>query len=221
MLVEKKSITSSCLNGKKFAIMEKVLTKELVQELKGLKGEARGMNLKNDADFILEKKGKQGLEQIEAELRKMGYPFDYSQIRAYEFYPIGMRAASLLAAKQVFGWKNEDIKEMCGFATYITLIGRIGLRLFHSVDDVAIHAPKLWKEYFSQGELNIPDYDLEKKYALIQVKGFDGHPVFCSCMAGYFEKLGKVITKTEKAVAKETKCQYQGDDYDEFLVEWQ
>ncbi len=197
------------------------MTKKLAKKLKALRGEARGMNLKNDADFVLEKKGEQGLQQMEAELKKAGYSLDYSQIKAYEFYPIGMRAASLLAAKQVFGWNNEDIKEMCGFVTYITLIGRIGLRLFHSIDDIALHAPQLWKEYFSRGELSIPDYDLEKKYAVIRVKDFDGHPIFCHCMAGYFEKLGKITTKTEKVTVKEIKCQYQGDDYDEFLVKWQ
>jgi len=201
--------------------MEKLLTKKLVKELRALPGEARGMNLKNDADFILGKKGEQGLRQMEAEMKKVDYPLDYSQIKAYEFYPIGMRAASLLAARQVFDWNNEDIKEMCGFATYITLIGRIGLKFFHSIDDIALHASQLWKEYFSQGELSIPDYDLEKKYAVIRVKGFDGHPIFCPCMAGYFEKLGKITTKTKKVKVKETKCQYKGDDCDEFLIKWE
>jgi len=203
--------------------MTEELTKEVAEKLMALKEEARGMNLKNDAQFILKYKGKEGLEAVEKELAAVGVPIKYSEIKSFAFYPVGLRALSLLAIKKAFDWQDDKIKEVCSFATYITLIAKLTRALFYSPESlgkISEQAPTIWREYFSGGELTIPEYDLEKKYCVIRIKDFSGHPVFCHCLEGYFEKLTKTVTGAKEAHCEERKCAYKGDEYHELFVTW-
>lgn len=84
-------------------MVEEVLTKEIAEKLMKIEGEGRGFILKNDATFVKAKKGEAGLEKVEEELEKVGYPIKYKKIRSLNFYPVSWRAISLLAMKKVFG----------------------------------------------------------------------------------------------------------------------
>ncbi len=85
-------------------------TQELVKKLTQVKGECRGMHLKNDADFIVSQKGETGLKQVEEKLKKLGCAIKYREIKSLDFYPLGWRAISLLAIQDVFSWQNQNIR---------------------------------------------------------------------------------------------------------------
>lgn len=185
-----------------------------------IKGECRGVNLKNDADFVLKKKGKEGLRKVEEELERLGCPIKYKKIRGLGFYPVGWRAISLLAVKKVFNWKDEDIRELGRFATAASLVVRIYMKFFHSVDLMVKKAPKMWDDYFTIGELAVSDYDEEKRYAIVEIRDFDLHTIFCRTMEGYFENIVKMIVKAKEVQCEETKCTFKGQDCHQFYITW-
>lgn len=201
--------------------MNQELTKEAAQKLMEIKGECRGMHLKNDAQYILAKKGEGALKKVEKELERLGCPIKYKEIRAFNFYPVGLRAVSLLAIKKVLNLTDEDIRDLCGYAAGVSLIVKLYLKFFYSIPKIVEKASKIWREYFTVGELKITDYNEEKGYCILQKKGLDLHPLFCGpCLEGYIANLVKMVVKSGKVTCKETKCPFRGDKLHEFLVKW-
>lgn len=197
------------------------LTKQLVQKLMKIEGEARGIHFKNDAEYVLETKGEEGLKKVEDELKKLGTPIDYENIETMGFYPMGLRAISLLVIQETFNWGNEEIKKLCGFASRISLIIKFYMKFFYSVSKMAEKAPKIWKDYFTKGELIIKDYDEKKGYAIFQIKDFKLHSVFCRCFEGFVEHIIRMLVRAKSVECQETKCIFKGDKHHEYLVKWQ
>jgi hypothetical protein len=67
--------------------MNQELTKEIIKKLMEIKGEAKGVTFKTDAEHILKEKGDEGLKRLEAELESLGCPIKYQQIKAMAFLP--------------------------------------------------------------------------------------------------------------------------------------
>ncbi|MBM3258059.1 MAG: hypothetical protein FJZ05_02520, partial [Candidatus Nealsonbacteria bacterium] len=82
--------------------MDKETTKEAAQRLSKISGEVRGVAFKTDMEFVLKEKGKGGLKKVEDELKRIGFPIKYEEIKVMDFYPIGLRVISLMAIKEVF-----------------------------------------------------------------------------------------------------------------------
>ena len=82
--------------------MEEILNKKIAQKLMQMKGELRGLAIKDDAEFILKNQGKEGLEKLERKLAEVGVPIKYGEIRSTDFYPIGLEPLTLLAIKKLF-----------------------------------------------------------------------------------------------------------------------
>lgn len=200
--------------------MSKELTKKLVEEFKKIKGEARGIHFKSDANFILKKKGKDGLKKVEKELKKLGYAINYEKIKNLDFYPVGLRNASLLAARKVFKWKNDDIREMCGFAAKESLIVRLYMKYFYSISKLIEKGPSIWKEYYTVGKFEITDYDDKKKYVIIKITDFYLHPVYCRCIEGYLENIVNMIVHSKEINCKEIKRSPDSQKYHEFEIKW-
>lgn len=195
------------------------LTNKKAEEFMNLPGEARGIHLKNDAQYVQKTKGEKGLKKVEKEWENVGIPLEYEDIENLKFYPAGYRPLSLLAVKKAFSWGEEDIKKMCEFSAGASLIVRLYLKFFYSLDKIAEKAPEVYKEYFSSGELEVAEYDKEKRYALIRIKGCDLVEEYCRCLEGYLKGFITMAIR-EKAACREVKCTFQGDPYHEFLIEW-
>lgn len=203
--------------------MEKqFLTKEKAQKLMTIKGEVRGVVFKTDGDYILLKKGEEGLQKIEQELKELGYPIKYKEIKTMAFYPVGLRALSLLAIKKVFGFNDAEIEEMGSFATKTSLLIRLFTKYIFSPSSAFYRqGTEIWKRHWTVGQLIPAEFNEEKKYAVIQLKDFDLHPVYCCYLKGYLPRLIRAMIKTEKITCQETKCTFLGDDYHQFLIKWQ
>jgi len=197
-----------------------MLTKELAEKLMATQGECRGIHLRNDAEYILAEKGQKGISKLEKKLAGLGYPIKYAEIKNMEFYPAGYRGLSLLGAKTVFDWDNEDMRKMCGYAARISFIVRLYMKFFYSVPKLLEKAGKMWQEYWTHGRLDVVSYDEKKKTAVIEVNNLNVHPVYCRCLEGYVQGLTKMATKTENPECKETKCFFKGDDCHRFVIKY-
>lgn len=193
---------------------------ETVKELLQLKGEARGMSLKDDAAYVKAKEGEAGLRKVEEVLARWGCPIRYSEIKTLGFYPVGWRGISLLATREAFGWGDEEFRELGGFAPGNSLIVRVYTKFFHSIPLVVSKASQMWGEYFTRGEFVVPDYNVEKKYAIVEIKELDLHPVFCRLMEGYLATIIKMVVKPEEIKCRETKCTFEGQDRHQFKLTW-
>ena len=63
--------------------MAEKLTKEKVEALMSLEGEARGMHLTSDRDFVLREEGAPGLKKLEERLAELGQSFNYHPLLQY------------------------------------------------------------------------------------------------------------------------------------------
>lgn len=193
---------------------------ETVKELLQLKGEARGMSLKDDAAYVKAKEGEAGLRKAEEVLERWGCPIRYGEIKTLGFYPVGWRAISLLALKEAFGWGDEEFRELGSFAPGNSLIVRIYTKFFHSIDLVVSKAPQMWGEYFTRGKFTVPDYSEEKKYAVVEISDQDLHPIFCRLLEGYLTTIIKMVVKPKEIKCQETKCTFKGQDRHRFELKW-
>lgn len=200
-----------------------ILNKKIADELMGLEGQCRGTSLKNDGEYVLLKEGAKGLKRLEGELERWGYPVNYQKVKSTEFYPLGLRAISLLAIKKVFGWGEEEIKDLCSFSVRTSLITRLYMRFFYSVPKMVKVAPRLWREFFSVGSLRVIEYDLEKKRAIVRIEDFKLHPLYCPCAGSLLAHVIKMLVGARRARFKEQKCAFkdEGEKGHEYRVEWQ
>ena len=183
------------------------------------KGEVRGVSLEADVEFVMKKKGQKGVEELEAIFSQAGYPFKYKEIRIADFYPIGLKAVMLLAVKRVFEFKDEDFVGMGRFGASLPQVMRIFLRFFGSPRMLARSAPKMFRKYYTVGELSVPDFSEKERYARTRIKDFDLSPLHCKCHTGYLARMVEMIIKSP-ATCRESKCIHQGDEYHEFLIHW-
>lgn len=200
--------------------MEEKLTKELVKKLMATQGECRGIHLRNDAEYILAKKGQKGLGKVEKELAGLGYPIKYAEIKNMEFYPAGLRVLSLLAAKKVFDWGDEKVRDMCSFAAGVSFVVKLYMKFFYSIPKILEKASKMWREYWTEGRLEVKGYNEEEKYAVLRIEDFNLHPIYCRCLEGYMAGLTKMVTKSGEAECRETECVFKGGKTHEFEIRY-
>ena len=201
--------------------MNQELTKEIAKKLMEIKGETRGVTLNIDREYILKEKGEEGLKKLEEELGKLGYPIKYKKIETLAFYPVGLRAISLLAIKKVFNFDDEKIKEMGFYGTKISLIIKFFIKYVFSFQKIFFkESPKIWREHYTIGELAPVELNEEKKYAILRLKDFNLHPVYCHYLEGYISGLIQLMVKNPKIICEETKCTFKGDEYHEYLIKW-
>lgn len=202
--------------------MSELINKETIDHLMKIKGEVRGVVLKTDEEYILKEKGKKGIIQLEKRLEDTGYPIKYDQIRTMEFYPVGLRALSLLAIKEVFNFGDEDIRKIGIFATKMSLIIKLFTKYFLSMKRVVMkESPKMWSKHWTVGKLVPVELDEKQKYAVVRVEGFNLHPVYCTYLEGYFAGIVQMLVKSTRVTSKETKCALKGESYHEFIIKWQ
>jgi len=199
------------------------ITKEEIEKLMNKDVETRGVVLKTDSEYILEKQGESGLKRLEAELEKMGQPIKYQEIKNMDFCPAGLRVLSLLAIKKVFGFDDEEIKEMGFIATKKSLIIKLFVRYFLSTERVFYkEAPRIWQKHWTKGTLVPIELNEKEKYAVLRLEDFELHPIYCSVyLRGYFSGILQMLIKTPKITCQETKCSFKGDQYHEYLLKWQ
>lgn len=191
---------------------------ELDQFLK-IKGEARGAVFQIDAQYVLSKWGKKGLEKIKNKAKKLGYDIPYEKAEAMNWYPIGLRIISFLLIKESFDLGNEQIREMGSLAPKFSFIVKFLFKLFTPLERFAKDIPVYWKEHYTIGELEVKELDEAKKRIVLLLKEIKFHPSFCLYLEGYFEGVCKFLFPNSQC--KETQCIFKGDPIHEYILSWQ
>ncbi len=200
-----------------------MLNKEEIRRLLKISGKVRGVVFHTDAKYVLEKKGKRGLEMLEAEIRKIEQSIDYGkEITATGWYPLGWRVLSLLAIQEVFNWGEKEILKMGAEAPRHSFIVRTLLRYFISPEKIFNQSSKYWKKHYSLGKLEALEVNTKEKHVVLQLKDFKIHPILCIYFKGYFKELARIGVgiRPEDMIMEETKCMFRGDSCHEFVIDW-
>ncbi len=198
-----------------------MLNSEEIRKVLKIKGMVRGVVFRTDARYVLETKGEEGMKMVEAEIQKAGQPISYgSGVKATKWYPLSWRILSLLTIQEVFHWGEKEIFEMGEAAPKYSFIIKTLLRYFVSLEKTFIESAKYWEEHYSVGKLEAPEIDVRGRHLVLQLKGFEGHPVLCLYLRGYFKTVALLAIRTKSMTIKETKCVFKGDSYHEFIIDW-
>lgn len=195
------------------------LNEKIVKKLLKIPGEARGVILKTDGEFVLREKGDEGLEKIEAELKRLGCPIQYQKIESMAFYPLGWRIISLLAIQKVFNFNEQKIMEMGASASKVSLVIKLFLQYFLSLRATFGQIPRMWKKHYTVGELEPTELDEKKRVLVLRVKDFNLHPLFCLYLHGYFSEIIKMVVKKVSS-CEEKKCFFRGEKYHEYVFRY-
>jgi len=198
--------------------MEEFINKEIAEKFLKLPGEGRGIHFKNDSEFIISKYGEEGLKRVETFLAEMGTKIEYNKVRNLDFYPTGLRIISLLAATQIFGWSEDDIRDLGRFASKSSFVVRLYLRFFHSLYKTLEKVSAMWREYWTIGKVIVKENNEEKRFILLSIENFDLHPLYCRCLEGYFEGVAKMVVKSSKIQCREIKCTFSGAKTHEYTI---
>jgi len=200
---------------------KEILNKEIAEKLAKVEGKLRGMSFKSEAKYITSKEGEVGLKKVEEKLAEVGCPLKYSKIIALGYYPLGWRSTALLAIRDSFGWGDEEMRKLGAFVAHDSIIIRIYSSFFHSLESLVGVASRIYNEYFTIGELNIPDYSEEKKYMIVEMKDLDLHPIFCCLFEGYLAAIIKMVINPKKIRCREVKGASESHKRHQFKVTWE
>lgn len=199
---------------------EKVFDKKTVKRLRDLPGKARGINFTLDAEYLRNKVGEGAVRKVEEVLKGIGCELRYGEVKRLHFYPVEWRGFSLLAMKKEFGFGDEDFRKLGSYSAKASLVVRLYLKFFYSLPRLVEKGGQIWKEYLTEGELSVPEYSEEDKFARIKVEGFDLCPAFCRDLEGYFTTIIAMVVKASGMKCREKKCSFEGDKHHEFLASW-
>ena len=202
--------------------MEPIISKEEQSELRKIKGETRGMTIRSFLEYILKRKGKEGLKKIEKVMESIdGCAIKYETLKETLFYPLRCEVSLFLIIKKIFNFTDENIREMGASTIKHSFIVRMFVKYFSSIRLAAKDPLKMFNKYYTTGSLAITELNEEKKYVIVKIKDFKHHPDYCRALEGFFSTIIKMITKTKgKTTCRELKCPFKGDEYHEFLVKW-
>lgn len=200
---------------------QEILTKEKVKQLLSIPGNVRGTIILTDIEYIKRKWGEEAILKLKERLKELEIPLDFEKIKHTEMYPEAISVLVILLIKEILNLKEQDIFEMGQAAMKLSPIVKILTKFFLSIDVVLERAPEYWRQYFDFGELEVVEYDKEKKYAIIRKKGYKFHPISCVYHMGYFYQVAKIASGAKKITIKETKCVFRGDPFDEYHFTWE
>lgn len=199
--------------------MENIISKEEMDKWMNIEGKMMGDTIITKAEFVLTKKGEHGLKQIEEALKKAGHPVDYLRLEKLKLYPVGLEIAILVGMKRIFGFTDEDFREMGRIEAKLAIIMRLFMRYFVSLERIAKEAPKIWERVYTIGNLKISELNKKEKYLKIKLTDFPLTPILCRAHEGWFAELIHVVIN-KPVSCREIKCTFKGDEYHEFKVEW-
>jgi hypothetical protein len=196
------------------------MEKEIIEQLKNFPGKVRGEILLNHADFIQKKEGKGGLKRLEERLKDLDIPVNFKKINSLDWMSEGLSSSIILVAKELFYFEDKDIFEMGRSAPHFSL----GLKML--AKNVILprrlfeESPVYWKNLFDFGFVNPVDFNEDLQQATLRIHGYKTHPLLCTYHAGYIKGLSEFVLKSKKVTVEETKCVYNGDEYDEYKIKW-
>ena len=198
---------------------------DLGQEIKKLQredpGEERGEDVKNVINYVIKKEGESGLAELYKELAKCGYKIpDIEKINAIDWIPSSLPTIVMLTSAKIFNWSEEDIINEGKTVASFSLFLKTFIKYFVSPKRTFEIAAKNWHKHFTFGRMEVADYDSSNKRLVIRLHHFKKHPITCIYLGGFCSKIVSVATGNSDVKIRETKCEFKGDPYHEYVFEW-
>ena len=199
-----------------------IISGEEIKKILLKKGEVRGAAFQSIGDFILKSNGEAGLAEVEERVRKWGAGFYLSKISPMAWYPIAWGALFVLAAQEVFGWTEQDIRKMGANAPRVSAIVKLTFKLFPNIERLAEQIPGFWRKNYTVGEMEVASLNKKKKEMILRLRDCAFHPMLCRYIEGFAETtLQFSRPKDSVMTVKETKCSFKdGVPYEEYTVSW-
>jgi len=193
---------------------------EEIKKLIKIPGKVRGQVFITDLGYVREKKGEEGVRLLKKKIREWGVPIDYEKAKPLEWYSVGLRAISLLALKEVFGWGDKEIFDLGNCAPKFSFIVKMLMKYLLSPKKTFQESPRYWKKHYNIGKLEAHEFNDKEKYFVLHLKDFKINPILCTYLSGYYLRIAQYGIKSEKITIEETKCMHKGDPYHEFIIRW-
>jgi len=191
--------------------------KEEADALMKLEGKTKGSELLTLKKYIEMKYGKEGIAKLEQTMADLGYPIKLEKINPAYWYSEALNDLTMIVAKEIFNWK--DLFEF-GYHSPVFSFGVKVLIKFLPLPLFLKEFPHVWQKLVDVGKIEIPDFSLEKKYVIVWLKDYKFHPEMCRYFEGFFLRMSEYFIKSEKVTIEETKCNFRGDSYHEFIARW-
>lgn len=194
------------------------MDKTEVARLLNLEGQVKGVVFQTDGGYVEKKWGPTAVKLVEQTIREAGGDLEYAKVRALNWYPLGMRAVSLLGIKEQFGLSDEDIKVMGNTAPKFSFIVKLMMKFFLSPKTTIEHSPDFWNKHYLAGKMET-EYHGEEQCALVKLYDFNLHPVACKYLEGYFQRIMQYSTG-KPVISEEIECPYKGGTGHIFKLSW-
>ncbi len=198
--------------------MEETL-QETADRLKNFPGKVKGEVFRTHADYIRQKEGEDGVIRVEEKMAELGTPILFEDIKPFEWISEGMSSLTIVVAKEVLNWTEEDVFEMGRFAPKFSFIIKVMIQYLVSVESLLNNAAKYWNKHFDFGSIET-EFNIEDKKAIVRERGLNTHPLVCLYHAGYFKGLCEFAIKSKNITVTETACTHTGAEYNEFVIKW-
>lgn len=196
-----------------------IISKQELDELMKLQGKTVGTLIVQDLAFILKESGQETLKKFKEYIGSLNLPLRLEKIKPKKFYPIWFDAVVLLAMQKFLNYDDEKFQRLGRSNFESNALTRFLMRYFVSLDATGKQVPRMWKKYYTVGDLSNPEYSNEKKYSVLRLENFAPLPNHCETMKGYFAATTEVIVG-KPVTCEETKCISRGDPYHEFTLKW-
>ena len=194
------------------------ISEEEINEIVNREGQVRGGTLCTDAEYVRRHEGEEALRLVEEETKRMGYPIDYDTVKLMDWYPLGLRIVSLFAISKTLNWGDEQLREMGKTAPKYSIITKLMLRYFVSLEALAERLGTYWRRNYTVGSLT---GKVNNRSVFLRLEDFLIPQPLYPYLGGYFVgAMGMVIGNDKGIIIEETNhLQGDGECYD-FILSW-
>jgi hypothetical protein len=180
--------------------------------------EVRGAALCADAQYVRGSFGEDTLQHIEGITRELGYPIEYQTLEVEEWYPAILHPISLFAIKQALGWNDEGLRKMGGSVPSYSIVTKLMLRYFASVEVLAEKLQDYWRYNYSKGSLRGM---VVGTTGFVCLSDFSLPPILSAYLEGYFVGvLRMIIGKDALITVRKTHKWHKSNNCHDFILRW-
>jgi len=199
---------------------EQLSLKQTAEELTRVKGNSRGEIIRTHGLFISYKKGEEGLTAAEKKMAEIGYPLVFKDIKPLDWYPEALSVLVILVSREIFGWTEADVEEMGNNAPKYSLIVKMVMKYFFSLERCLKESPKYWDYHYDFGSIEVAGFDKKAQQVFIRINDYKFHPIVCVFYRGYFKRIAQLVISNQGIACEEVKSAFKGDVYHEYRISW-
>jgi hypothetical protein len=192
---------------------------ETADKLKEYKGKTKGSVFQTDIGYIRIKEGENGVRKVEERMKELGVSVDFNKIEPYDWVSEGISALTIVVAKDIFDWSEEDVYVMGKTATKMSFVVKMIVCYLFSIEKIINDINNYWLKHYDFGSLKAEFKPKENKI-ILREEGYDVHPLLCIYHAGYYAGLTEFFLKNKKVTARETACIHKGAKHNEYVLSW-